>query len=185
MRSLVAFAEARSLRIAALGVSESGRALLEQAGLRALYLGDEAIVDTDVVLARRPGHPEGAPVGLAAREGRATPCASRSSRRSTTERSRSSSRSRRAGAAAARSAASAWRWTRCATRTAPTPWSSYAVDDDGRGRRVPAVRADLRPRRRLAVVHAPPAGRAERADRVHGRQGDRGDARRAASARCR
>ncbi len=47
MRSLVAFAEARSLRIAALGVSESGRALLEEAGLRALYLGDEAIVETD------------------------------------------------------------------------------------------------------------------------------------------
>jgi lysyl-tRNA synthetase class 2 len=47
MRSLVAFAEARSLRIAALGVSESARELLEKAGLRALYLGDEAIVDTD------------------------------------------------------------------------------------------------------------------------------------------
>jgi lysyl-tRNA synthetase class 2 len=46
-RELVTFAEARSLRIAALGVSESGRALLEEAGLRALYLGDEAIVDTD------------------------------------------------------------------------------------------------------------------------------------------
>jgi lysyl-tRNA synthetase class 2 len=45
-RSIVAFAEARSLRIAALGVSEVGKTLFEQAGLRALYMGDEAIVDT-------------------------------------------------------------------------------------------------------------------------------------------
>jgi lysyl-tRNA synthetase, class II len=40
------FAEDRDLRIAALGVSPVGRALFEEAGLRALYLGDEAIVDT-------------------------------------------------------------------------------------------------------------------------------------------
>jgi lysyl-tRNA synthetase class 2 len=46
-RSVVSFAEARSLRIAALGVSPAGREVFEQAGLRALYLGDEAIVDTD------------------------------------------------------------------------------------------------------------------------------------------
>ena len=43
---LVEFAEQRSLRLAALGVSSEARALLEQAGLRALYMGDEAIVDT-------------------------------------------------------------------------------------------------------------------------------------------
>ena len=46
MRRLFEFAEARSLRVAALGVSGAGRALFEQAGLRALYLGDEAIVET-------------------------------------------------------------------------------------------------------------------------------------------
>jgi lysyl-tRNA synthetase class 2 len=46
LRELVGFAEARSLRIAALGVSPAGRALFEQAGLRSLYMGDEAIVDT-------------------------------------------------------------------------------------------------------------------------------------------
>jgi len=46
LRSVVGFAEARSLRIAALGVSASGRTLFEQAGLRALYMGDEAIIDT-------------------------------------------------------------------------------------------------------------------------------------------
>ena len=47
VRAVVRFAEARSLRIAALGVSPGGRALFEQAGLRALYLGDEAIVETE------------------------------------------------------------------------------------------------------------------------------------------
>ena len=44
--SVIAFTEERSLRIAALGVSSTGRAVFEQAGLRGLYLGDEAIVDT-------------------------------------------------------------------------------------------------------------------------------------------
>lgn len=47
MQSVISFAETRSLRIAALGVSPTGRAVLQQAGLRALYIGDEAIVDTD------------------------------------------------------------------------------------------------------------------------------------------
>ena len=44
---LVQFAEEHALRLAALGVSPAGRALFEQAGLRALYMGDEAIVDTE------------------------------------------------------------------------------------------------------------------------------------------
>jgi lysyl-tRNA synthetase class 2 len=46
VRTVVEFAEARSLRIAALGVSSAGREVFAQAGLRDLYLGDEAIVDT-------------------------------------------------------------------------------------------------------------------------------------------
>src|SRR4051812_9368395 len=46
LRSLVRYAEERALRVAALGVSLEARALFERAGLRALYLGDEAIVDT-------------------------------------------------------------------------------------------------------------------------------------------
>ncbi len=45
--AMVEFAEQRSLRIAALGVSEETRTLLEQAGLRGLYIGDEAVVDTE------------------------------------------------------------------------------------------------------------------------------------------
>src|SRR5262245_7096593 len=44
---VVGFAEQHGLRLAALGVSAEGRSLLEQAGLRALYMGDEAIVDSD------------------------------------------------------------------------------------------------------------------------------------------
>jgi len=46
LRVLVCFAEERALRIAALGVSPETRDLFEHAGLRAFYLGDEAIVDT-------------------------------------------------------------------------------------------------------------------------------------------
>jgi lysyl-tRNA synthetase class 2 len=44
---VVAFAEKHGLRLSALGVSAEGRTLFEQAGLRSLYMGDEAIVDTD------------------------------------------------------------------------------------------------------------------------------------------
>ena len=47
MPEVVAFAERHGLRLSALGVSAEGRALFEQAGLRALYMGDEAIVDSD------------------------------------------------------------------------------------------------------------------------------------------
>jgi len=43
---VTAFAETHGLRFAAVAVSDEGRALFEQAGLRALYVGDEAIVDT-------------------------------------------------------------------------------------------------------------------------------------------
>ncbi len=45
--TVTTFAERRDLRIAAIGVSAEGRALFEEAGLRALYLGDEAIVETN------------------------------------------------------------------------------------------------------------------------------------------
>jgi lysyl-tRNA synthetase class 2 len=41
------FAEQRALRLAALGVSRQGRSLFERAGLRTLYIGDEAIVETE------------------------------------------------------------------------------------------------------------------------------------------
>src|SRR5207244_3245885 len=46
LRELSDYAERRALKIAALGVSERLRPLFEQLGLRSLYIGDEAIVDT-------------------------------------------------------------------------------------------------------------------------------------------
>jgi lysyl-tRNA synthetase class 2 len=46
LRELSRFAEARGLRIAALGAGERLRHLWEQLGLRSLYLGDEAVVET-------------------------------------------------------------------------------------------------------------------------------------------
>ena len=47
LRTIVRFAEVHGLRVAALGVSPESRDVFEQAGLRALYLGDEAIVDAE------------------------------------------------------------------------------------------------------------------------------------------
>jgi len=44
--AVVRFAEQRALQLAALGVSGDARALLEHAGLRSLYIGDEAILET-------------------------------------------------------------------------------------------------------------------------------------------
>jgi lysyl-tRNA synthetase, class II len=46
LAKLGAFTEVRGLRLAALGVSGDVRPLFEQLGLRALYLGDEAVVET-------------------------------------------------------------------------------------------------------------------------------------------
>jgi lysyl-tRNA synthetase, class II len=47
LRELGGFAERRGLTVAALGASEGLRPLYEQLGLNSLYIGDEAIVDTD------------------------------------------------------------------------------------------------------------------------------------------
>jgi lysyl-tRNA synthetase class 2 len=47
LTDLAAFAEERDLAIAALGVSEPLRRMFEQLGLRALYMGDEAIIETE------------------------------------------------------------------------------------------------------------------------------------------
>jgi lysyl-tRNA synthetase class 2 len=48
LRELCAFAELRGLKIAVLGAGAELLPLYEQAGLRAFYIGDEAIVDTSV-----------------------------------------------------------------------------------------------------------------------------------------
>jgi lysyl-tRNA synthetase, class II len=47
LANLATFAERRGLRLAAVGVSLATRPLFEQLGMRSLYLGDEAIVDTE------------------------------------------------------------------------------------------------------------------------------------------
>ena len=46
LANVASFAERRGLRVAAVGVSSATRPLFEQLGLRSLYFGDEAIVDT-------------------------------------------------------------------------------------------------------------------------------------------
>lgn len=46
LAGIASFAERRGLRLAAVGASSATRPLFEQLGLRGLYLGDEAIVDT-------------------------------------------------------------------------------------------------------------------------------------------
>jgi lysyl-tRNA synthetase class 2 len=46
LRELGEFAQRRGLRVAAIGVSEQTRPLFAQLGLRSLYLGDEAVVET-------------------------------------------------------------------------------------------------------------------------------------------
>ena len=46
LQQLAAFAEERGLRIAAIGVGEAVKSRFEELGLRALYVGDEAIVET-------------------------------------------------------------------------------------------------------------------------------------------
>ena len=46
LANVASFAERRGLRIAAVGVSSARRPLFERLGLRSLYSGDEAIVDT-------------------------------------------------------------------------------------------------------------------------------------------
>ncbi len=51
LRELSRFAQARGLRIAALGAGAELRPLWQQLGLRALYIGDEAIVETARYLA--------------------------------------------------------------------------------------------------------------------------------------
>ena len=127
----VRFAEQRALRLAALGVSTEGRALFEQAGLRALYIGDEAIVETErfnlegrairkvrqsVSRLRNAGYTAPIPELGSLDDATLT-----NSKRSLGTRSR-----------APRNAASAWPWTRCATQRAVR--RSSCIRETGTGR---------------------------------------------------
>ena len=103
VRAIVRHAERHGLRLGAVGAGEQLLPLYREAGLRSLYMGDEAIVDTRAF----------------SLEGRAIRKVRQSVSRTTS--SRSSSASRSCGARARRSAASRWRWTRS---TASTPTAS-------------------------------------------------------------
>jgi len=121
IRDLFAFAEVRGLRVAVLAASNRLLPLWQQAGLRSLYIGDEAILET----------------ACFSLEGRAI----RKIRQAVTRLEKAGysasaaelgsldgwSASPPSGAAAPPSAASRWRWTRSRARTRPTASSSSHV----------------------------------------------------------
>ena len=111
------FADARGLKLGALGASEGLCPLYEELGLRTMYVGDEAVVDAQSLLARGPTDPQGAPVGDAPRPRRDTRPSCTSCERSTRARSNGSKRWSSSGARARPSAASRWRWTRSGAST--------------------------------------------------------------------
>ena len=156
MRSIVAFAEEHSLRIAALGVSSAGRELFEPAGLRALYIGDEAIIDTaafsvegrgirkvrqSVTRLEKGGYAARvAELGAIddGRRSRELEAVGEDWREGAPERGFSM-------------AMDSLRNPRCGKTLVV-----YAVDAGRTDRRVPAVRPDLRARRGFALADAPP-----------------------------
>ncbi len=115
----------------------------------------------------------------------ASPPSCTRSARSTPRPPRRSSTCSSAAARARPSAASRWRWTRSTVRHGDDTLVVLARDARGRGPRRPALRPLLRAPGDVAVVHAPRPGHAQRADRVHGRQGGRAAARARRARRCR
>ena len=122
-----AFAQVRGLRLGAVAVSAGAAPAFEALGLRRLYLGDEAIVETGAVLARGPCDSQGAPVRDPNRESRVHPLDGDAVRRARTRRWASSSASRRPGARASTSAASRWRSSGSVVPTSTTPSSRSPV----------------------------------------------------------
>ena len=158
----------------------SARTLFEQAGLRALYMGDEAIVDTErFSLEGRPIRKVRQSVSRLRKAGYRTAIAELGS---LDDQRRRAARADRERLAARRTRA----WLQHGHGLAP---QSAGREDARRLRdrrprrdpRLPPFRADLRARRCLALVHAPAARDAERPHRVHDRRGDRAPSR----ARCR
>ena len=132
------------------------------------------------VLARRSRDPQGAPVGLAAREERVRGSRAVGRRRRPGAAPRARGRLARSGAATGRSGASRWRWTRCL----PIPTRARGrARADRRRRGLPAARSVARKRRLLARLDAPSPRHAERPDGVpdhrDGRLGARARRRRA------
>ena len=147
--------------LAVMGAGEEGAAAYAEAGLTALEIGDEAIVDLRDVLAQRPRHEGGPAVGVPAAAPRLHHAGDPARRRSTADDFAAlERRGRRSGAAtAATSAASRWRSAGSATRWTATACWSQAHDGDGQlrgflsfvpwGRNGPVPRPDAaRPDRR-------------------------------------
>ena len=111
VREACTFTESHGLRIAVLGASEASLPLWRDAGLNAIYIGDEAIVETGAVQPRGTRDPQGAAGGDAGRESRLHRRASPRSATST-EHARELEQISTLWRRARRSAASRWRWTR-------------------------------------------------------------------------
>ena len=176
LREIVAFAESRGLKVAVIGAGEQLLPLYEQAGLRAFYIGDESVVETgSFSLEGRAIRKVRQAVSRVERAGyRPELQRSASSMR---RRSRSSNRSPVPGARVSPSGASRWRWTRCAGEHLGDSVVVLARDGDGRDPRIPSFRPGLRPRRDVALVHAPRARHAQRPHRVPRGEVDRAPAR--------
>ena len=178
LRELCGFAERRGLKLAALGASGELVPLCG-AGGPAVVLhrrrGDRRHVD---VLARGPGDPQGAPVGQPARARPATAPSCRSV--GDARRARRSPSSSRFGALARRGSGARLLDGDGLARATHEGGDSVVVvarDDARRDPRLPALRAQLRPRGDVALAHAPRPRHAERADRVPRRPRDRAAAR--------
>ena len=156
LRELSRFAETRGLRVAALGAGETLRPLWKQLGLRSMYLGDEAVVETGVVLARGPADPQGHGSRSRAWRSRATTAELSPARRALRRRA-----GRARGGQPELAPGSIRAWLRDVARRAPArrPRRQPRGSGPGRGRarpRLPALRPELRTRGRLALADAAP-----------------------------
>ena len=127
---LRAFADARGLKLGAVGASERLCPLYEELGLRTIYLGDEAVIELGrFSLEGRPIRKVRQSVTRLSKAGYRPSCTScaRSTRRRSSEVEDVSS----AAARARRSAASRWRWTRSRASTTTRRWWCWRATSDG------------------------------------------------------
>ena len=170
------FADARGLKLGALGASEQLCPLYEELGLRAIYLGDEAVVELDrFSLEGRPIRKVRQSVSRLSKAGYEAELHELHTLDQNTIRQ-------------------AEEVVELGRQGAPERGFSMAMeslqgehdhetlvvlarDEDGRDPRRPALRALLRPPRRVAVVHAARSGDSQRDDRVPRGPRDRAAAR--------
>ena len=124
MSEFVRVARTKGWRVAIAGASNEALADYAAIGFKSMYLGDEARDQTGRVLARGTGDPEGAAVGLAAREERLRGADALHGGRRRASCVPSCARSPRSGGGRGPSEGSRWRWTRSSgtrTRCWPSP----------------------------------------------------------------